>query len=771
MSPEERALAAPRDRRTVVPLGDAGVGGGRFAVFAGPTRATGPDASLEIGRAFAGAGVALLHNGTTSQDDPHDRPSRTEISILSTLREQTGLPVAAPITDIADVEAVGDSVDVVQLAGYHMQNYRLLKELGQLNRPVILRRGTANTVDELVSAAEYVLVEGNPNVILCEHGIRTFERLYELTLDFAAVPLLKERTASADRRRPLGGGPPEPRRAPRAGRRGGGRGRDHPRGESRRPGRVPGHRGAGDRRRRRAQPLASAVSADVQASPAQGQPAASEGRSDRKPPWMPILGRSCPSCRSPASSGGRSGRSRRRCRTRLRGGRRSRAPSRSTASRPACAASAGRRSCATTARIPKRADSYALTAVGYMGNNVLPARAGDAFRVVFMAPRADTGARTVIGTLVAERLLDIAVLGTAFVVLTFGVVDHAGLPSGRRLQFVPGGHRRGDRRRAAAVIVAHRRGHLARAVGVRRADDRGDGAPARAHGAEMLGTTVVIWALEASVWWATGEASGLGSSARWRPATCWRSLDVRDDPVRSRLRGHDGRRGDLRRRRPRPHPRPRCRTCCCCASCSSCRSRSSASCCSSCATGRRLRLRLAKCRRSTSPGVMSELAEAIWGAGPLGAVPEHFAPRRDWLLGHVAPGARVLDLGSGPASSPRRCAGGRGARGRDVARGPLRRAAERDPSLDLRLWGPASRCRPTTQPSTSRGRVRCSSTSSTSRHGCRRSAGRCGREGSCSVSTPHHGPGRLLALALSRGASRRTSSRAATTSASSRPRR
>ena len=194
MSGEERALAAPREQRTVVPLGDAGVGGGRFAVFAGPTRATGTDESIAIGRAFAAAGAALLHNGTTSQDDPQDRPSRSEISILARLREETGLPVAAPITDIADVEAVGDAVDVVQLAGYHMQNYRLLKELGQLDRPVILRRGTANTVDELVSAAEYVLVEGNANVILCEHGIRTFERLYDITVDFAAVPLLKERT-------------------------------------------------------------------------------------------------------------------------------------------------------------------------------------------------------------------------------------------------------------------------------------------------------------------------------------------------------------------------------------------------------------------------------------------------------------------------------------------------------------------------------------------------------------------------------------------------
>ena len=194
MSGPERALAAPREQRTVVPLGEHGVGAGRFAVFAGPTRATGAEESVVIGRAFAGAGVSLLHNGTTSQDDPQDRPHQGEISVLARLREETGLPVAAPITDIADVEAVADTVDVVQLAGYHMQNYRLLKELGQLRRPVILRRGTANTVDELVSAAEYVLVEGNPHVILCEHGIRTFERLYELTVDFAAVPLLKERT-------------------------------------------------------------------------------------------------------------------------------------------------------------------------------------------------------------------------------------------------------------------------------------------------------------------------------------------------------------------------------------------------------------------------------------------------------------------------------------------------------------------------------------------------------------------------------------------------
>jgi uncharacterized membrane protein YbhN (UPF0104 family) len=162
---------------------------------------------------------------------------------------------------------------------------------------------------------------------------------------------------------------------------------------------------------------------------------------------------------------------------------------------------------------PKRVDSYALVAVGYMGNNVLPARAGDAFRVVFMAPRARTGARTVIGTLLAERVLDVAVLGSAFLILTFGVVDHAGLPSGTRLQFVAGALVVLLVLSAVVVLVAHRRGHLARLWGfvapmiAATANLRGR------HGAAMLATTLVVWALEAAVWWACGEAAGLDLSA------------------------------------------------------------------------------------------------------------------------------------------------------------------------------------------------------------------------------------------------------------------
>ena len=161
---------------------------------------------------------------------------------------------------------------------------------------------------------------------------------------------------------------------------------------------------------------------------------------------------------------------------------------------------------------PKRADSYALTAVGYMGNNVLPARRATRSASCSWR-RARTGARTVIGTLVAERLLDIAVLGTAFLVLTFGVVDHAGLPSGSRLRFVAGAVIVAGIVAAAAIVVAHRRGHLARLWAFVAPMIAATAKLRGRHGAEMLGTTVVIWALEASVWWATGEASGLDLGA------------------------------------------------------------------------------------------------------------------------------------------------------------------------------------------------------------------------------------------------------------------
>ena len=162
---------------------------------------------------------------------------------------------------------------------------------------------------------------------------------------------------------------------------------------------------------------------------------------------------------------------------------------------------------------PSRADTYSLIAVGYLGNNVLPARAGDALRVVLLTPRAKTDARTIIGTLVAERLCDVLVLGVLFAVLAYGVVSGAGVVDVS------------DRLGAAAVIagavvlllvlaaaVLHVRGHLLRiwafvapmVAATRNLRGR--------HGAEVLALTVLVWALEGGVWWMTAEAVDLGLS-------------------------------------------------------------------------------------------------------------------------------------------------------------------------------------------------------------------------------------------------------------------
>jgi uncharacterized membrane protein YbhN (UPF0104 family) len=158
---------------------------------------------------------------------------------------------------------------------------------------------------------------------------------------------------------------------------------------------------------------------------------------------------------------------------------------------------------------PARVDAWSLVAVGYMGNNVLPARAGDVLRVVFMAPRARTDARTVIGTLLAERLLDVVVLGLAFLALAYGLVGGAGVPSGEGLRVVLGGALALAALAAVAVVLLHRQGHLRRAwaflapviAAVARLRGR--------HGAAMLALTLVVWGLEGGVWWAAGEAAGL----------------------------------------------------------------------------------------------------------------------------------------------------------------------------------------------------------------------------------------------------------------------
>lgn len=158
---------------------------------------------------------------------------------------------------------------------------------------------------------------------------------------------------------------------------------------------------------------------------------------------------------------------------------------------------------------PRRADAYALLAVGYAGNNILPARAGDALRVVLIGPRAKTDARTAIGTIVAERVLDVVVLVGLFVVLAYGVLGGVDVPSAGRLLFAAllvAGLLAAS---AAAAWVLHRRGHLKRVLAYLAPMADATRRLRSNHGLRLLGLTFVVWALEWVAWWLTARAAGL----------------------------------------------------------------------------------------------------------------------------------------------------------------------------------------------------------------------------------------------------------------------
>jgi uncharacterized membrane protein YbhN (UPF0104 family) len=159
---------------------------------------------------------------------------------------------------------------------------------------------------------------------------------------------------------------------------------------------------------------------------------------------------------------------------------------------------------------PRRADSYALLAVAYAGNNVLPARAGDALRVVLGAPRAQTDARTVIGTVVAERVLDVVVLVGLFVALAYGVLGGIDVPDAGRLVFAALLVGVLAALAAGAAVVAHRRGHLRRAIAFLAPMAEATRRLRGNHGRELLAWTLLVWTLEWAGWWLTAKAAGLG---------------------------------------------------------------------------------------------------------------------------------------------------------------------------------------------------------------------------------------------------------------------
>ena len=183
--------------RTVLEIDGRKVGGGNFALMAGPCTVESREQLLETARVVSDGGASFLRGGAYK---PRTSPyafqglGQEGLRLLAEAKRETGLPVVTELMDMRDIDDVLEVADVVQIGARNMQNYPLLTEIGRSGRPALLKRGLSATLDELLMAAEYILKEGNPNVMLCERGIRTFETAYRFTLDLMAVPVLKELT-------------------------------------------------------------------------------------------------------------------------------------------------------------------------------------------------------------------------------------------------------------------------------------------------------------------------------------------------------------------------------------------------------------------------------------------------------------------------------------------------------------------------------------------------------------------------------------------------
>ena len=186
-----------KKERSTIKVNGVGIGNGDFAVIAGPCSVENERQIMETAEAVAATGARLLRGGAFKpRTSPYDFQGleREGLELLRKAREATGLAIVTEIMSDRDVELVAEYADLMQVGARNMQNFALLKSLGSCGRPVLLKRGMANTIKELLMSAEYIVAHGNPNVILCERGIRTFETATRNTCDIAAVPVLNELT-------------------------------------------------------------------------------------------------------------------------------------------------------------------------------------------------------------------------------------------------------------------------------------------------------------------------------------------------------------------------------------------------------------------------------------------------------------------------------------------------------------------------------------------------------------------------------------------------
>ena len=179
---------------TFVQVGDVKIGGGNFCMIAGPCSVETEGQIVAVAKAVKASGANMLRGGAFKpRTSPYDFAGlKAEgLELLKIARQETGLPIVTEIMSITDLPLF-DDVDVLQVGARNMQNFDLLRELGKTNKPILLKRGLANTLKELLMSAEYIMASGNERVILCERGIRTFDDYTRNTLDLAAVPMLHE---------------------------------------------------------------------------------------------------------------------------------------------------------------------------------------------------------------------------------------------------------------------------------------------------------------------------------------------------------------------------------------------------------------------------------------------------------------------------------------------------------------------------------------------------------------------------------------------------
>ncbi len=197
LPPYKLASRLSTPKTTTIRVGDVEIGEDRFVVIAGPCSVESQEQMLAAADAVKASGAAILRGGAFKpRSSPYSFQGLAEegLKLLRQAGDRVGMPVVTEVMDTAEVSMVESYADILQIGSRNCQNFSLLKRVGQCQKPVLLKRGLMTTLDEFLMSAEYILASGNPRVILCERGIRTFETATRNTLDISAAPILKERS-------------------------------------------------------------------------------------------------------------------------------------------------------------------------------------------------------------------------------------------------------------------------------------------------------------------------------------------------------------------------------------------------------------------------------------------------------------------------------------------------------------------------------------------------------------------------------------------------